>query len=50
MYGRFVTVIVQCHCMKIHVMTLNYLKFSTVKLRISRVQRKSFWQAAANMF
>ena len=46
----FVTVIEQCHCMKLHVMTLNYLKFSTVKLRISRVQRKSFWQAAANMF
>ena len=51
----FVTVIVQSYCMKLHVMTLNYLKFITVKLRISRVQRSQFyslpfWQAAANMF
>ena len=36
----FVTVIVQCYCMKLHVMTLNYLKFSTVKLRISKGAKK----------
>ena len=51
----FVKVIVQCYCMKLHVMTLNYIKFITVKLRISRVQKKSILQlaipqAAANMF
>ena len=40
-WQNFVKVIVQCYCMKLHVMTLNYSKFITVKLRISRVQRKS---------